>query len=65
MKAVAAMLAGAVLLAIARPEIVTISGDIGDVSLKAWSGYALGVTMMVYGLYRSIAVPARSVRPSA
>jgi hypothetical protein len=64
MMAALALLAGAVLLAFARPEIVTISGDVGDVTLKAWTGYALGVTMMVYGLFRSIA-PARSVRPSA
>jgi hypothetical protein len=63
MKAVLVLLAGAALLAVARPEIVTISGDLGDVSLKAWAGYALGVAMMSYGLYRSIApshrMPAR------
>jgi hypothetical protein len=58
MKSVVALLAGAALLAVARPEIVTISGDQGDVSLKAYAGYALGLAMMAYGLYRSIAPPA-------
>ncbi len=55
MKAGLTLLGGAALLAAARPEIVTISGDMGDVSLWAWTGYALGVLMMVYGLSRSIA----------
>jgi hypothetical protein len=57
MKATAGLLlfGGAALLAVARPEIVTISGDLGDVSLRAWTGYALGLSMMGYGLLRSIA----------
>jgi hypothetical protein len=49
------LLGGAALLAATRPEIVTISGDLGDVTLRAWAGYALGVLLMVYGMSRSIA----------
>ncbi len=56
------VLGGAALVAKARPEIVTISGDLGEVSLRAWTGYALGVLLMVYGLSRSIA-PSVNGRP--
>jgi hypothetical protein len=55
MKAGLLLLGGAWLLAAARPEIVTISGDIGDVTPGAWTGYALGVLLMVYGMSRSLA----------
>lgn len=55
MKAGLLLLGGAALLAAARPEIVTISGDMGDVTLRAWAGYALGVLLMVYGMSRSLA----------
>lgn len=48
------VLAGAALLAATRPEIVTISGDQGDVSLRAWPGYVLGLLMMAYGMKRSL-----------
>jgi hypothetical protein len=54
MRATLIVLLGAVLLAATRPEIVTISGDPGDVSLRAWAGYAVGVAMMCFGLRRSL-----------
>jgi hypothetical protein len=58
MRSALILLGGAALLAAMRPEIVTISGDMGDVTLGAWTGYALGVLLMVYGLTRSITPPA-------
>ncbi|MGH7439040.1 MAG: hypothetical protein ACRENE_25405 [Polyangiaceae bacterium] len=53
------VVAGAALLAAARPEIVTISGDLGDVSLRAWAGYVAGLLMMAYGISRSLRVAPR------
>ncbi len=54
MKGAVLVLAGAIVLAAARPEIVTVSGDLGSVSLGAWAGYAAGVLTMAYGLTRSL-----------
>ncbi len=55
------VVAGAALLAATRPEIVTISGDQGDVSLRAWAGYLAGVLIMAYGIKRSLRGTAGSV----
>jgi hypothetical protein len=55
MKAALLVVVGAIVLAAARPEIVTLSGDMGDVSVGAWAGYAAGLLMMTFGLRRSLA----------
>jgi hypothetical protein len=54
MKGALLLVVGAALLAAARPEIVTVSGDLGDVSLGAWIGYGAGLLMMSYGLRTSL-----------
>ncbi len=65
MKAALLVLLGAVVLAATRPEIVTISGDQGEVSFRAWTGYAAGLLMMAYGLVRSLAQSPRGRRAGA
>jgi hypothetical protein len=65
MKAALLVVLGAVVLAATRPEIVTISGDQGDVSFCAWTGYAAGLLMMAYGLVRSLAQSPRGPRAGA
>jgi hypothetical protein len=63
MRSALLVLAGAVLLAAARPEVVTISGDLGQVTCRAWTGYAAGLLMMAYGLVRSLAPSPRGAGP--
>ena len=48
------VVAGAALLAATRPEIVTVSGDPGEVSLRAWAGYLAGLLIMACGITRSL-----------
>jgi hypothetical protein len=59
LKAPLLVVLGAALLAAARPEIVTISGDLGDVSPGAWAGYVAGLLTMSYGLLRSLSPSPR------
>ena len=55
MKAALFVVAGAFILAVTRPEIVTISGDSGEVSVFALAG----VAVMCFGLRQSLA-PSRA-----